>query len=165
MNNTLLTHWLKKTRRFALPLLLFVFGVLLLFSGRGCDESDAQPSSSADTIFAPEVYTDRLEEKIEKLLSSIDGVSGVTVLLTLDSGSEFVYAENKSGSTVDYLIVEGEDGEETVLIREIYASVRGIAVVCVGGDSPAIQKTVSELLSSAFDIPLSKISVAGACRK
>lgn len=165
MNNTSLSQVLKKARRFALPLLLFAFGALLLFAGRAGNEAEAPPSLSVGTVSDSEGYTDKLEEKIEKLISSIDGVSNVTVLLTLDGGSEFVYAENTSGSTVDYLIVEGAEGEETVLIREIYASVRGIAVVCGGGDSPAIQKTVAELLSSAFDIPLSKISVAGARRR
>ena len=80
----------------------------------------------------------------------------------LDGGSELVYAENSSAGSVDYLIISNGGGEEPVLIREIYSSVRGIAVVCKGGSDPSIQRTVTELLASAFDLPHTKISVAGA---
>ncbi len=167
MINTIFSQGKKNLRRFAVPLLLFILGAALLFMGRGTakDTEEGAPSSSnapAPSLSDAEAYTDKLEKKVERLLSGIDGISNVTVLLTLDGGSEFVYAENTNGGTVDYLILEGTEGEEALLIREIYASVRGIAVVCRGGGEPSIQKTVAELLSSAFNIPLSKISVAGA---
>lgn len=145
----------------ALPAVMCLFGIVLLIWS-GVDTPDTK--AETDDIYKAAdmaAYTEELEDRVKNIISEVDGVSDVTVLLTLDGGSEFVYAENRSGNVVDYLIINNGDGEEPVLVREIYAAVRGIAVVCGGGDDAGIQRTVSELLSCAFDIPSSKISVAG----
>jgi stage III sporulation protein AG len=90
---------------------------------------------------------------VRDICDKVAGVSNVSVLLTLESSNEYVYAENSSGASVyDYLVINGKDGEEPVLIKEIYASVRGIAIVCDGGDSAKIKATLTELLSSAFNL-------------
>lgn len=102
-------------------------------------------------------YTEYLEKKIEEICRSIGGIDEVQVLLTLDCSSEYVYGESAS----DYIILKNDSGEDAVLLREIYPKVRGIAVVCTGGDLPRIRETVTELLSAAMGISVSKIKVAG----
>ena len=64
-------------------------------------------------------------------------------------------------SASDYIILKNNNEEEAVMLREIYPRVRGIAVVCTGGDLPRIRETVTDLLSAAIGIPASKIQVAG----
>ncbi len=164
MNENAKTKIFAFCKKNALPVLLCLFGiVLLIWSGVDAPDSEAQTDDMYEAADMA-AYTEELEARVKHIISQVDGVSDVTVLLTLDGGSEFVYAENKSGSVVDYLVINNGDGEEPVLVREIYAAVRGIAVVCGGGDDAGIQRTVSELLSCAFDIPSSKISVAGTGR-
>ncbi|MGN1408994.1 MAG: hypothetical protein ACI4XJ_02335 [Eubacteriales bacterium] len=102
-------------------------------------------------------YTEYLEDKIEEICRSIGGIDEVQVLLTLDCSSEYVYGESAS----DYIILKNDSGEDAVLLREIYPKVRGIAVVCTGGDLPRIRETITELLSAAMGISVSKIKVAG----
>lgn len=151
--------------RYKLAIVLFAVGIaVLIFGDRLTLSGNDKETESTGEIYTDKtkIYTEYLEGKIEDLISELDGVSDVSVLLTLDGGSELIYAENSASGTVDYLIINGSDGEEPVLIREIYSSVRGIAVVCKGGGSPEIQRTVTELLASAFDLPHTKISVAGA---
>ncbi len=164
MNNEVFSSIKEFGKRFKLPILLFVFGLLIIiFSEKGLSD-EKNNFSNVDKITSEdaEIYTEHLEKKIKTLLSELDGVSDVSVLLTLDGGNELVYAENTSSGSVDYLIINSSDGEEPVLIREIYSSVRGIAVVCKGGNSASTRRTITELLSSAFDLPYTKISVAGA---
>ncbi len=150
--------------RHRLAILILIIGIsVLIFADRiSEDEKPTDPTDTAPSPSDAKIYTEYLEEKIADLISEIDGISDVSVLLTLEGGNELVYAENKSPGTVDYLIIEGSDGESPVLLREIYSSVRGIAVVCRGGDDDSIKRTVTELLASAFDLPKAKISVAGA---
>ncbi len=149
--------------KYKLALLFIALGVIALIFGSG-QTADKEPniSASEQSEITAKVYTEYLEEKIAELISKLDGVSGVSVLLTLEGGSELIYAENRSEGSVDYLIIDGADGEEPVLLREIYSSVRGIAVVCRGGDDANTKRKITELLSSAFDLPSTKISVAGA---
>lgn len=164
MNNEAFASIKEFWKRFKLPTILFVFGILIIILSERSSYVEKNDTSATDKITSEdaEIYTEHLEKKIKALLSELEGVSDVSVLLTLDGGNELVYAENTSSGTVDYLIINSSDGEEPVLIRKIYSSVRGIAVVCKGGDSANIRRTITELLSSAFDLPYTKISVAGA---
>jgi len=137
-------------------LILGVVGVLLMvFSSLFVpgEKKDSAPAY-ADVDF----YTSYLEQRIEALCVSIGGVDEASVFLTVDCSSEYVYGE---GTGSDYLIVKGENGEEALLLCEIYPKVRGVAVVCTDGDLPRVQQTVTELLSAALDLPSSKIRVAG----
>lgn len=104
-------------------------------------------------------YTEYLEERVRKLCISVEGIEEAAVFLTLDCSSEYVYSENGAS---DVLILTGSGGEEAVLLQEIYPRVRGVAVVCTGGDLPRIRETVTELLSAALDLPSHRIKVAGS---
>ena len=103
-------------------------------------------------------YTSYLEERIEKLCETVDGVTDATVLLTLDSSTEYVYGTD---GNADFLILTGEDGESAVKLCEIYQKIRGVAVVCTNGDIPRIRETVVKLLSASLGLSSGKIEVAG----
>ncbi len=114
-------------------------------------------------------YTENLEERIAGLCRASGGVGEVSVFLTLESGSEYVYATNsdqKEGANGDYsgsreyLIVTADGSSSPVQVTEIYPKVRGVAVVCSGGDSPEIKKRLTELLSAALGIPSNRIRVS-----
>lgn len=145
--------------------ILFVgvaIGVLLLLIGTIVT---GKPQTHEEE-FSVSYYTEEMEEKIKKLCESVKGVSNVHVLLTLDSGSEYVYAQNTeksvSGSFAsDYLIITKNGEESSVLLEEIFPRIRGVAVVCHGGDSAAVRKTLTDLLSAALGIPGGNIRVAG----
>ena len=143
---------------------LAVLGILLLLIGTLSSKTKKEKSTSD---FSVRYYTETLEERIGDLCKSVDGVSDVHVLLTLDTGSEFVYAQNgeqssSGGSATDYLIVEQNGEENVVLIKEIYPAVRGVAIVCRGGEYATVRQTLTELLSAALGIPQAKIKIAGA---
>ena len=104
-------------------------------------------------------YTTYLEERIIDLCNSIYGVSETKVFLTLDTSSEYIY---QGDGVSDFLILSSEEGETAVKLCEIYPMVRGIAVVCEGGDSPRIKETVTDLLSAALGLSTNKIKVAGS---
>jgi stage III sporulation protein AG len=61
----------------------------------------------------------------------------------------------------EYVIVNGGDGEEPVLISELYPRVRGVAVVCTGGKNAEVKNRVTELIAAALGISVNKIAVSG----
>lgn len=137
-------------------LLLALCGILLIvFSGRiGKSSAQTETQEYTDVSF----YTSYLENRISELCRSVEGITEAVVFLTLDCSSEYVYSED---SASDFLILSGSDGEQAVMLYEIYPRVRGVAVVCTGGDLPRIRETVTELLSASLDLPSNKIKVAG----
>lgn len=142
-----------------------VLGVMLILLPRflpdGKKESQAEGIGSSD----PSYYSTILEDKIRGLILHVEGIQEAAVLLTLDGSSELVYAQNTSvsgeGRTGDYLVVQEDGGEKTVLVSEIYPHIRGVAIVCTNGDDVHIQKKVTELLSASLGISSGRITVTG----
>ena len=136
-------------------LAMAVVGILLIiFSGRNSGTTSGERQEYTDVRF----YTGYLEERIGELCRSVEGITEATVFLTLDCSSEYVYSEENAA---DFLILSGTDGEQAVMLYEIYPRVRGVAVVCTGGDLPRIRETVTELLAASLGLPSNKIKVAG----
>ncbi len=142
-----------------------VLGVMLILLSRflpdGKKESQAEGIGSSD----PSYYSTILEDKIRGLILHVEGIEEAAVLLTLDGSSELVYAQNTSvsgeGRTGDYLVVQEDGGEKTVLVSEIYPHIRGVSIVCTNGDDVHIQKKVTELLSASLGISSGRITVTG----
>lgn len=156
--------WLKRVPKKPVLVALLVIGILLILIGTFSSQKKTEKTAGD---FSVKYYTETLEDRIADLCKSVDGVSDVHVLLTLDTGSEFVYAQNgevaSSGASIsDYLIVEQNGDENVVLVKEIYPAVRGVAIVCRGGEYATIRQTLSELLGAALGIPQAKIKIAGA---
>ncbi len=128
---------------------------------------DKEKDESQVTIGGEDVtyYSEKLEGKIKDLICKSKGVGNATVVVSLDTTGEYVWAENESegnGSTLsEYVIVNRNDNEETVLIKEIYPKVRGVAVVCDGGNNAEIKNRITSLISAALGIPANKIAVSG----
>ena len=147
-------------RKYAVPLVLALAAVLvLLFSS--CENASPNESSEKSEIIA-EILDETLEEKIKNICERVDGVGNVYVMLTLDTSEEYVYAsdteKNDSFIKSEFVTSDG-DGVELYVV---FPKVRGVAVVCNGGDSAVIRKTLTDLISCALGIPASNISVAGS---
>ncbi len=143
-----------------------VLGVVLILLPRFLPGEDGKEETASKTQTGdPSYYSTILEEKIKALILRIDGIEETAVLLTMDGSSELVYAQNTSvsedGRTGDYLVVQEDGSEKTVLVSEIYPRIRGVAIVCTDGDNVQIQKKVIELLSASLGISSSRITVAG----
>lgn len=148
----------KSPKKWLIASLIAVGAILLILGSLPKREAPVTPDDNSDMI----AYAESLEERIISLCEQVAGVSDVSVLLTLDGGNEHVYAENKNGTGGNYVVISVGGEDRVVLVREIYSSVRGIAVVCRGGDDITVRRTLTELLSCALGVPISKISVAGA---
>lgn len=128
--------------------------ILIVFGGAAGGGSKTKKEEYTDVGY----YTSYLEDRIEELCESVEGINGATVLLTLDSSTEYVYGTD---ANADFLIVKDSDGEHAIKLCEIYPRIRGVAVVCTGGDSAAVREKVVKLLSASLGIPSNKIEVAG----
>ena len=79
------------------------------------------------------------EERLAALCNSVKGVSDAEVMITYETTATATFL----GRT--------DTGQ----------SILGVAVVCNGGDDPAIQVVLHELIRSLFSLPSTKISVSG----
>ena len=153
--------------------LIGIIGIALIVFGNGSFKREEKITTAQDSDGEVLGYTEILENKVRAMVREISG-SEAAVLITLECSNESVYADNlkesevvSSGDTIsrsserEYLIMSGENGEEGLLLCEIYPKIRGIAIVCSGGGDPTRQLEIIKLLSVAFGISASKVYVTG----
>lgn len=120
-------------------------------------ESTAPPAVQGESTAD---YAAQLEQRLTALISRVEGAGKAVVMVTLESGSESVYATDtdSDGSSTHVLLGSGRaDGlVETVQTPRIL----GVAVVCEGGGSAAVQGRVTALLEALTGLGASHITVA-----
>ena len=151
-----------------LPFIVGIVGVfIILFSGGVLSSSEKERSVENTDIIA---YAEELEAKIKNLCESCDGVSHVTVLLTLEGGFEYEYAQNVEidrnaygeERREEYLVVGQGSSAHCVVLRQKIPEIAGVGIVCRGGDDDKIRGELITLISSALHIGANKIYITGA---
>ena len=126
--------------------------VLLAFSAWLPADDAAQPAPAAAQETAAD-YAAQLESRLTALIRCVDGAGNTAVMVTLESGSESVYAtdtDRDGGSThADGLV-------ETVQTPRVL----GVAVVCEGGGTAAVQNRVTALVEALTGVGANHITVA-----
>ena len=110
---------------------------------------------------------------MEEILGAISGVGQVRVLLSVDSDGERELARDTevrySGSSAapeDYartsstVLLEGETGDESLVVRTRYPTYRGALVVCTGGDDPKVRLTVTNAVMALTGLTSDCVTVA-----
>lgn len=143
----------------------------------------ASTVSSKPTVTAEE-YASQLEGSLTGIVTQIQGVGGAKVLVTLEKSTEYVYAteekrsnqttEDKSGDSTTkneandntetkYLLVKDADGAQKALaVTEVQPIIKGVVVVCDGGDNPAVQQSIITAVTTALDISSVRVCVIKA---
>ena len=173
--NDLIKVYIQKLKNPRALIIIGAVGIALIFlSSIGGEESGTQNFDD----FSIEEYKEALEEDIERLVKSISGSRKVTVVITLESGVNYQYADvieeaDESKSETDknsqknefhqnYITVKRADGsEEAILISKQMPEIRGVAIVCQGGDNAALNKKIQNAVTSALNITSKRVYIAG----
>lgn len=163
--------------------ILGIIGLLLVmistFSG-GNKKNEVSQKLEVPTAAATDSYTDNIEQKLEALISDMLGGTKVTVMVTLENGVEYVYAdEYKTGAEVkkdqtslkteqndsnqkNYVVIKDADGNErALLVTEKMPIIRGVVVVCDSGQTETVSAAVKSAVRSALCVDEDKICIIG----
>jgi hypothetical protein len=128
-------------------------GVILILFGTFKTKKDSNDVND----FSCELYTNELEEKIEKFLLNVEGIKNVNVIVTLDTSNEKKYAQDES--TFDYITITSGGKTEPLYLGEIYPYVRGVAISCTNGDSDEVKIKITKLISAYLGISSNRIEI------
>ncbi|HCR43024.1 MAG TPA: stage III sporulation protein AG [Ruminococcaceae bacterium] len=151
-------------------------GILLIFlsslipSGKSTGASES-PSYSA----AAQEYETRLESSLTGIITQIEGAGSAKVMVTLEQTEESIYAteDKKSGQTASgqseessektYLLVKNDDGSESALaVTQVQPVIKGVVVVCDGGDDPAVKQNIVNAVTTALHVTSVRVCVLKA---
>ena len=110
-------------------------------------------TKSAAASTAPQeiaAYQTQLENRLETLIAQMDGAGKTTVMLTLETGEETIYAQQ-----THVLLENGSALAETIYQPQI----RGVAVLCDGGGDVRVAARITEMVGALLDLPSNRICV------
>lgn len=158
---------------------LIIFSSLFSFGGSESAGKDLLP----DFVDPPDTEDEETDliKSLSAILNEIQGVSNVSVFVTMDSGSGLVLALNKDGSQKttteddgqggtrvisedswrdEHVIVrDPQGGERPVVLVEKKETYRGALVVANGVEDPRVKAQVVEAVSSLLALPTHRITV------
>lgn len=165
-------------------LIVGITGIALIFlsevltTGRGKAAVASAPVSSSSLSD----YTTQVEQKIQTMISSIQGVGSANVMVTFENGVENVYeqqqkqtknqteqtqtdggrqvTQNDNDETTPVIVTGNDGGQQTVLQKQLMPRVQGVVVVCDGGNDPTVQEAITQAVGAAFDVPSNHVFVA-----
>lgn len=145
--------------KYKYPILILLAGLLLMLIPAGTEQESAQ---IPEETICPEKG---LEERLERLLSSIDGAGEVSVLLTEEKGRELIYqtdsqSEADTSRSDDTVLVEDAQRNESGLIRQtLEPQYRGAVVLCQGADDPNVRLAIVNAVRCVTGLGADAISV------
>lgn len=116
--------------------------IMIAFGGVFTGGSRKDTAAQINTADQLSEYENRLEQRLTDILSRIEGVGNVSVMVTLDTSGQTEYGRNAD-----------------MLLSVTAPEVRGVIVVCDGGDSIAVKAKVYDAVSGVFGINSLHISV------
>lgn len=162
-----------------------VLGIaLIFFSGhlKSSSKKREKAESAQNGSNSTQQYVSKLEGSLKEMISSIKGAGNTKVLVTLESTEETVYAteekKNKEATedkTTDgqtskkresddsekkYITIKDADGTERALsVTQIQPTIKGVVVVCEGGNQPEVQQKITDAVKTALNITSKKVYV------
>lgn len=155
---------------------------LMLISQLAGKENDSALTSAQKSSDTADNYCTVTEERLEHILSQVEGVGQAYVMVTLENGIEYRYAadEKQSGDSVftyasgsdspskvqekedreqSYILIGSSGDRRPLIVTELSPRIRGVVVVCDGAKNPVIRQRVSEAVTTALGISSLQVCV------
>ena len=158
-----------KNKNIVFIIILGLSGIILIFlSEVFSEENNAESIEDENAFYVFSEDVSMLESRLENAVLKIKGAGKTDITITFDSSKEFIYAKNSSENIGDseseieteIVVIDGKNGEEPLFIKSKEAKVRGVLVVCEGGENPLVREKIIEAVCALLDIPSNKVSVA-----
>ena len=180
--NNILNKYIVKLKNPKVLIIAGITGILLIYlSSFFTDSKSEEKGKVIENGISVEQYREHLQDEICDMVSDITGSKKVSVVITLESGIRYSYADvkeeassNKTESEnesyekelkASYVTVKTADGgEKALLITENMPEIRGVAIVCRGGDNEIINEKIKNTVTAAFNITSKRVYVCGGSK-
>ncbi len=176
--NKLIEKYAEKLKKPKTLIFIGLAGILLIFLSSFIGSGEESKSQKPTAEFSPEAYKAQLEADITDIVKDITGSRDISVVITLESGIRYSYADTKEESSSDktqeseissdleikegYITVKTADGgEQALLVATMMPEIRGVAIVCEGGDTEIINEKIKNAVTSALNITSKRVYICG----
>lgn len=148
-----------------------ICGMMMIFAS-GLSDGNDKTVHNTENGYDTDGYVRKNEERLRNILENIDGVGKAEIMLTVSCTEEYVYAEEiksdvsqdgsrKTVQNENQYVFSGNSSDKKALVKKIVSpEISGVVIVCEGGDRSSVAESIYRAVSTAFDIPSSRIYVA-----
>lgn len=126
-------------------------------------------------------YIEKMENKLEQVLTRIKGVGTVQIMMTVEQGAEYIYAsedkvgtdryqdydgnqpkkvQTKTTTENNYILVDDSRGNAQPVIKtQIEPTIKGVMVVCDGAGDAVVCGRVTEALTTVLGIGANQVCI------
>ncbi len=156
-------------KKSAVVIVIGILGVILLvisefLPGKEANIKNDNSNEAADTVCTD--YEKNIEQRLSSILSEIQGAGKVSVMVTLERTDRNIYAmeeKQSTGNNSSYenklVTIKSEDGESGILITASQPEIRGVAIVCTGGNSAVVRQNITDTVTAVLGISAAKVSI------
>lgn len=135
------------------------------------NKSSGTSTTTASASYTAYEYANYVEDKLEKVLSNIKNAGKVSVMVSIESGSEIIYAttsEEKtntvsSGSTStvvsEPVIVTNKGNSQPIIIKEYMPKINGVIVVAEGANNISVRLELLKAVEAILNVPTTNIEI------
>ena len=154
---------------------LFVLGlcgILLIFLSDTLSGKSTPSDAELSAAVSVSEYQEQMQLRLEQALIQIEGAGDVQVFLTVEDSGFGVYAlderasnetktqsdgitQRSSTSESEHVLSDGSP----ILESSLEPTVRGVSVVCEGGDDIKVVARITEFISVGLGLPTNRICV------
>lgn len=163
---------IKKDKKALFIVIIGLLAIFLITLSGSSEQEDTQEDIDTSTSSTSYTTNEDLTNQLIVLLEQIEGAGSVSAMITFDSTQEVIYAYDYSESYSndddsssnnyenEYIIIDEDSNENGLIVKTIYPTIRGVAIVCDGADNAVVKQRIISTVSALFDISSAKISVA-----
>lgn len=155
-----LNEFLKKyVNNKSLYIIIIIGVVFMLMSGNGQKQKDSIKAYDYDS------YSD--EERLEEILSQIDGAGKVSVMITYCGTTSYdvafekkqnsAFSENQTSKSEESSVITANGSP--LVKGEVYPKAKGVVIIAEGAGSIKVKKDITDAAAAALDIASFKICV------
>ena len=161
--------------------IVFILGVigisLIILSEFSSNVKTDDPGNLESILSSDQIEKD--EKKLCNILKSIDGVGNVEVMITYESGEEYVFAtedkktsektsdedssrnktQHKSDTESSIIIYDTDSGKKALIKKTLLPKVQGVVVICDGGNDIYIKEQIYDVVKTALNVNLNQICI------
>ena len=155
-------RWNETGKKVAPVLLVLVVGMALLM----VPEQDTYEMEQSSLPQNQEFDLERFEEKLEDVLSKVEGAGPTQVVLTLDTGSRAILAQDQrrsqDGEESHQIVTigRGSGEQEVVMLQTVSPKFRGAVIVCPGGEEPQVRLSLLQAVTALTGLGADRIAIS-----
>lgn len=152
-----------------------IIGIALIFLSSFLPKGTTKPAAETGSIAD---YTENTENNIKTIVRKITGLADVSVVITLETGITYNYADevkiaaddktssgsenySKNSEQKKTVVTDAEGNEKAIVINEFLPLIRGVAVVYGAKNSEALNEKIEAALKAALSVSSKQIFIYG----